>query len=502
MRRDVLLVLCLALVGRLVLLPLLPVQDPDEGRYGQIAKRMVESGDWVTPRFWHEGEEVPFLGKPPLQFWMAAVCMRVFGVNKVAGRLPGLAAAAGLVLLLFRVLRRYAGRDIAETAAVMAASAGLFFALAGTIIVDMVLAFFVAGALLAYYAFLAEPESRIKKRWSLLVFALLAGGFMTKGPVAIVLFGLPTFAWTAWHREWKGLKHHAWTLGIPLFLLLTVPWFVICEQHNPGFLKYFFLNENLLRYVKHEYGDLYGSGRDLPRGTAVGMMLLVGLPWTVWALLLLWKHRREGVRSLLFSPGSGFFLLCFVSGTLFWCLARQLLLTYLLPLVPPFCAWLACLVHRRGVSRQAVVRVAAGLVVFYTVGAALVGPWFFKAKGKATEGVLEQAAAVAGKEGIGGPFLFVRKTPYSAHFHAHERLLVHPSETVEASVCRGLAHPEPCLMLFTSGYLRRVPGDLRARIRVVGEYGDWYLCIPERTAGDSSAPGNDAPSGVAPAAAE
>jgi 4-amino-4-deoxy-L-arabinose transferase-like glycosyltransferase len=366
----------------------------------------------------------------------------------------------------------------------------------------MVLAAFVAGALLAYYAFLAEPESRTKTRWSLLVFVLLAGGFMTKGPVAIVLFGLPVFIWTAWRKEWKGLRNHAWLPGIALFLLLTVPWFLICERHNPGFLKYFFLNENLLRYVKHEYGDQYGNAHGVPRGTAAAMMVLVALPWSVWALVLAWKHRREGARSLFFAPDSGFFFLCFAADTLFWCLARQLLLTYLLPLVPFLCIWLAFLVQRHGVSRKTLVRIAGCLVVFYTVMAVLVAPWFFRMKGKATEGVLKQAVAVAGEHGIDGPFLFVRKIPYSAYFHARERLLVHPNETVEESVLRGLDHPEPCLLLFPSRYLEKLPAELRARIRVAGEYGDWILCIPERTADGPLTPGSNTTSGVAPAAAQ
>lgn len=477
MRKDLMFLLGIALVGRLALLPILPVQDPDEGRYGQIAKHMVISGDWITPRFWHEGEQVPFLGKPPLQFWMAASCMKILGANKVAARLPGLLAAVGIVVLLFLVLRRYANKEIAVLAAILTVSNGMFFALAGTAIVDMVLAFFVAGALLAYFAFVSEPDLKTRKRWSLLVFALLAGGFMTKGPVAIALFGLPTLAWTAWRKEWGGLKHHAWVRGILLFLALTAPWFWLCEQHNPGFVKYFFLNENLLRYIKHDYGDLYGSGHDYPRGTAVIMMFLAALPWSIWAVSLLWKHRKKGLRSLALSGDSGFFFLGFAVNTAFWCLARQLLMTYMLPLIPLFSVWLAHLVHRRGISIRPIVRFAAGAVVLYIILAAALAPAVFKANGKSTEGVLDRAETIAEQHGIQGPFLFVRRTPYSAYFFARERLLIHPKESVEASIRRGLAYYQPCLLVMSRRYLDRTPEDLRRRFEVVDEYGDWLLFI-------------------------
>ncbi len=148
----------------------------------------------------------------------------------------------------------------------------------------MHLALCVAGSLMAYLAFALEPDERIQKRWSLLVFVLLAGGFLTKGPVAIVLFGLPVLLWTAFRKRWRLLARHAWRTGIPLFALLVVPWFVLAEMRNPGFLHYFFVNENLLRFLRPEYGDLYGTGHPFPRGSAVLMFVIAAIPWSLVAI--------------------------------------------------------------------------------------------------------------------------------------------------------------------------------------------------------------------------
>jgi 4-amino-4-deoxy-L-arabinose transferase-like glycosyltransferase len=173
------------------------------------------------------------------------------------------------------------------------------------------------------------------------VFVLLALGFLTKGPVAIALFGLPVLTWTLRWRQWSQLRDHAWTAGVLLALGLVLPWFLLCESRNPGSLKYFFLNENLLRFVTHDYGDAYGSGHLYPRGAALLMFLAVTAPWSAFAL---WHVARTRSAMSILSLGNkqdSFLFLGFALGTLFWCFARQLLFTYLLPMLPLFAAWLA-----------------------------------------------------------------------------------------------------------------------------------------------------------------
>ncbi len=481
MRKEAIAILVLALVARAALVAILPVQDPDEGRYAQIAQGMVQSGDWVTPRFWDDGQHKSFLGKPPLYFWMAAGCMKALGPTIFAARIPGLLAAVATVVLLLAVLGRCVSRGSAELAAVLTASAGLFFALAGAAVVDMVLTFFVSGAVLAYVAFSCETSPGRRTRWSLLIFALLAGGFLTKGPVAVALFGLPTLIWTAWHRAWPDLRDHAWFRGGLLFLALTVPWFWLCEQRNPGFLKYFFVNENLLRFLTHDYGDRYGEGHTYPRGSAVVMIVLATLPWSLWAGRLLWQQWRRRHDARLPASAdrvSRFLLLGFAANVAFWCLARQLLLTYMLPLVPLFCAWLAVRVYRDGAPSGRPFAIAAAAVALYALVGALAVPIALEKHGKSLAGVLKRANALTEEHGITGPWVFVRRTPYSAYVQAGERLLTHPDESPAESVSRGLALAEPCLFLFRRRYVERLPAELRERLRVLDDGPTWVLGVP------------------------
>jgi len=67
----------------LVLAALRPLAVPDEGRYGEIGRWMLYSGDWLTPRL----NGIPFFHKPPLLYWLEAALLALFGVNAWAARL-------------------------------------------------------------------------------------------------------------------------------------------------------------------------------------------------------------------------------------------------------------------------------------------------------------------------------------------------------------------------------------------------------------------------------
>ena len=74
-------VLFIFILIRLVSLGLYPLMDTTEGRYGEIARKMAEMNDWITPWF---DTGVPFWGKPPLSFWLSAYGFKLFGINEFA----------------------------------------------------------------------------------------------------------------------------------------------------------------------------------------------------------------------------------------------------------------------------------------------------------------------------------------------------------------------------------------------------------------------------------
>ncbi|MCK5843996.1 MAG: glycosyltransferase family 39 protein, partial [Victivallales bacterium] len=151
---------------RLATLAVPPLTDPSEARYATLAKVMVTTGQWFAPKVWIDGRLIPFMGKPPLGFWMMAGAMKLFGCNEFAARLPSAVCCILLLALMFHILRRYSDSEVAWTALFVTASSACFFILSGATLVDAILALFSIGAVFLYYAFLKEQQRSAKKFWS------------------------------------------------------------------------------------------------------------------------------------------------------------------------------------------------------------------------------------------------------------------------------------------------------------------------------------------------
>ena len=463
------------LLARCAALPILPLVGTTEGRHAQISQRMVTSGDWVTPRLWTDGKLVPFMGKPPLFFWSSAVSMKIFGVNEFAARLPSLISLAVILFLMWVVLVRYTDRCTAWRAMFICISSSVIFVSSGLVIVDMMLTMGVAGALLAYYAFSQEQNRKIRKRWSILVFFMLALGFMTKGPVAIALVALPVMVWTVYFRKWQDLKDHAWFSGSIIFLIIVAPWFYLAETRNPGFLKYFFVNENFLRFIIHDYGDKYGSGHEHIRGTAIIMMIGAAFPWSIYGVYRLFKCRSlYYIKKVFTDDKMSFFLFVVVVDTIFWSFARQLLMTYLYPLVPLFAAWLAILIKQQTERVHEDCRIfnmhAFTICLITTV--LLVAATPIMSQRRSTRNLIEISDVYSVEQNP--KFYFVRNTPHSAYFYGKKRIISHPKEPVETSLA-AIRSNNSVIGFIRNKYYKRLSADERQKIRVLEQYGKYIL---------------------------
>ena len=340
-------VLVLALVVRVGVGALTPVFDTSEARYAAMAANMARTDDFRIPRFTYRGVYQSFDGKPPFLFQAGGVCCKAFGVTEFAVRLPVLVAAFTLLALLWSVVRVLADGDrrAALLAVGVTVSATAYYALMGFCMTDGMLVTCVAGAILCHAALVKTGN----RNWSLGVAVLLGVGMIVKGPVAVAEFGLPVLLDTLVNRRWTILRRYRWFLGTIIFLLVAAPWFVLRARDDPGFLRYFFVNENLLRFLVHEYGDRYGAGRETFRGMAVVWLLVVTLPWSP---VLLWRFFRErgtgwSVRSASAASVLGWGV---VGMTAFWCLTSRVPVAYLIPAVPLFAGW--CVLTARADERR------------------------------------------------------------------------------------------------------------------------------------------------------
>jgi len=461
------------ILARAVGMYAIPLVDPSEGRYAASASEILRTGDWLVPPVFVKGEPVPYLGKPPLELWLSATAMRLGGVHPFWSRVPCFLALLLMLGFMYKVLRRYEGEEFALMATGLCAATPGFLIFAGIGMPDTMLTACVAACYCAYYAFLQEPDHALKKRWSLLVFVFAGLGFMSKGPVALIFIGLPALAWTIHWRRWDTLKQHAWLLGIPLFLLITVPWFVLCERANPGFIQYFFINENLLRFIQPEFGDKYGQGHQQYFGAALAFAIALSLPWSLWGIVLAAsKKTRPAARELWKSPALSFFLYIVATNVLFWCFCRNYLPTYLLPVIPALSIVLAALFRATSQSWMRVSQIAAASVAVVSI-ASIVVVTLISDFSSLTVG--KMALAEAARVGAPPKICWIRKIPNSAFFYFRDELVVPPhAEELEIALPWFLANSQYTLVS-QAKHLRGLPQEFQDRIEILANDGRWVI---------------------------
>ena len=227
----------------LVLAALRPLAVPDEGRYGEIGRWMLYSGDWLTPRL----NGIPFFHKPPLLYWLEAALLALFGVNAWAARLAPALHAALLLLTMYAAVRRFATEALARRAVWMLGSS-LTFLLGGQYVNhDMLVAAWIGVAIWCFaLAFMhGEKPDAALARWGFVACAL---GLLSKGLIGVALPGLVLLIWLVWTRQLKKIAYLPWLSGLALFALIALPWFWYTEQQFPGMLDYMFGKQQASRF--------------------------------------------------------------------------------------------------------------------------------------------------------------------------------------------------------------------------------------------------------------
>lgn len=329
-QRPAIWVLLTLLVMRLVLMWYLPLTDTTEARYAEIARKMLETGNWVT--LWHD-YGVPFWAKPPLSTWLAAASMGLFGVNELAARLPALLLSLGTLWLLVDLARRQSGPQAALAAALILAGSLLFFAAAGTVMTDPALLFCVTLSQVAFW----RAQVMGSRCWGYWFFVGLGLGLLAKGPLALVLTGLPIFFWVLLRNQWRNLWFNVpWISGSLLMLAIALPWYLLAEQRTPGFLKYFLMGEHLSRFLDPGWnGDKYGFAHSTPHGMIWVFALLALLPWSLLAPLWAWRKRIQLRRLPRDADGWLLYLALWTLMTLgFFTLSGNIIFPYPLPMLP------------------------------------------------------------------------------------------------------------------------------------------------------------------------
>lgn len=288
-----------------------PLLEPDEGRYSEIPREMIERGDYVTPML----NYVKYFEKPVLHYWLTALAFKLFGYTEFASRFwPALLGVLGVAVTFWLGASLYGTRAGFFSGLVLATS-WIYFAIAQINIIDMGLSVFVTIALAGFLM-----GSISDRRHLLLFYGGMALATLSKGLIGIVLPCAVAGSWILLTRDWRLIRRTLYGWGVLLFFALTLPWFVAVCLENPEFFHFFFIREHFLRYTTRIHG------RYEPAWFFIPILLAGGIPWTAF-----WVRPLLGVRE---SREKLYLSLWFAIIFIFFSLSSSKLIPYILPVFP------------------------------------------------------------------------------------------------------------------------------------------------------------------------
>lgn len=227
--------------------------EPDEPRFIESSREMLERGDWLTP--WFNGE--PRFHKPILLYWMQLAAILLLGVGELAARLPAALAGTASVLLLYLLGLRLGSRRMALLAALALATTFRVVVYARHGLTDVPL---LASVMAGIYCLVRSAEATASSRpWALLAWASMGLGVLTKGPVGM----LPLIVWVPYVATFDraAMKRMVWGRGVLTLAFVSLPWFVaMVAVHGAEYLQFALLSEFVARFAEE---GAHGPGRGL-----------------------------------------------------------------------------------------------------------------------------------------------------------------------------------------------------------------------------------------------
>jgi 4-amino-4-deoxy-L-arabinose transferase-like glycosyltransferase len=415
MRRSILIVLlAFAVLPYFVGLDDSAIWDANEAFYVETPRQMIERGDYVNPSF----NDQPRFNKPPLSYWIVAAFYRAFGVSVSVERLAIALGALVLVLTTLVIGRVAYSTEAGLLAALVLASAPRVVMFSRRIFIDVYITMFMGLTLLFFL--LAEQRPAQRRRYLVLMYVSMALGFMTKGPVAIVLPGLVVLLAYGMQGRLRDLRGLMLPTGALIVAAVALPWYVaLYAEHGWVYIRRFFIDENLARYAA-PYGAAAGRRGPL---FYVPVLLTDLFPWSFFLPAALYAAVRDvwpgttGASERKVSRGLVGELLAWVVVIVgFFTLSQTKQDLYIFPIVPAEAAivggFLAAGIARRPGARAGLAQwmcVLAGALV------AITGAGVLLLFGSPARVYAIQGAAVVGWSGVAGGLA-------AAGFAARQRL--------------------------------------------------------------------------------
>lgn len=334
-----------------------PLMAPDEGRYAEIPREMVVNENYITPHL----NGIKYFEKPPLFYWIEREAIQLFDTSEWALRVaPLLIGVLGLLMVYFST-RTFFGRRTGLLASYLLGGSLLYFTMAHFISPDLTLTVLLSGSLLAFMLGIHAPYGHSRTRYMWAMYALAALATLTKGLIGFVFPGAIIFVWLCVMNNWRDLKTYCLPSGLLLFLLIALPWHILVQLKNPEFFQFYVVDQHVMRYLT-DYAQREQPIWFFPVFVALGFF--PGTLYLLFSLLPCKKSSHSSYQTILNNAPSTksqeiirecakkknwrmmwanrqqhkemiFLILWALVILLFFTFSHSLLISYVLPMLPP-----------------------------------------------------------------------------------------------------------------------------------------------------------------------
>ena len=317
----ILLFLCLLVYG---ISSLRRLNDADETRYTEIPREMMEAGNYTVPTL----NYVPYFEKPVFTYWLTAASFKLFGITPLSSRLwVILFSLIGVIITYYFSLSIKRSPETALLSAMILATSLGYGVLSTILITDMIFSVFLWIAIFAFWNVYKNGNAG---KWKIIFWSALALALLTKGPLSLIIVFGSLCLFSLFNKKIDWVRKLDIKMGVVLFLIIVLPWHIVVFLKNPGFLEFFYIQQNFLAFfdgnVHHTQNRFY-----------YWVCLFFGLyPWfvifcgAVYSAIQKLFSKQEIIReeNRLFWA-TGIFVFAFFS------IASSKLAAYILPAFPP-----------------------------------------------------------------------------------------------------------------------------------------------------------------------
>ncbi|MBI4706445.1 MAG: glycosyltransferase family 39 protein [Candidatus Omnitrophica bacterium] len=302
---------------------ILSLTNPDEVFYSQTAREMIQKKEWITPYLFGQ----PQFEKPVLFYWLLRIGFMIFGALPFVARFPaalfGIFGAIGVYLL---VLYGYEDKKKAFACAVILISSGLYIGLARTVFIDLVFAVLILLSLVSFFVGYIRPV--FKARGIILFFLFAALAVLAKGPLGFTMVLMAVLLFLAIKKDIKFLFNKYFLCGFFVFLLVSVPWYLLMiYKYGHNFSSEFFYNVHIRRFFEAEH-PANDTWYFYPFSTIACMF-----PWSIFVVISFFYFFKRIIADK--QNPIHLFLACWIAAVFVtFQFAHSKLVSYIFPLFP------------------------------------------------------------------------------------------------------------------------------------------------------------------------